>query len=195
MENSRGMELKNINLINSFLNIKGLIYCLNENLTPNNSHYVVRMPTNIDSFFAVTFAMVFTAGTASSCDLLNNNSGFGESPRIRYSAEGNSGFYYAGSGFDSGVFSGNGFIFDRNKNIVVCRANSQTVEIDAWVNKIRLPNKYRNGTPPSIDFNQEYRLSGLTGTSNFPFNGTYNFFGIWNRALTDREVNILNKVL
>jgi len=176
----------------------GLVACFNTQLTPGNSGLIVQPPSPITNPFIITnttiatFAISFITNISSGYqDICCSN--FGEFPRIVIAPNGGIISYFVGSSpfFDIGIESIS--INSGSKNVYILEINNDTIKHQLNGNSTNV-SSFKTGTTRTIQMIQPYRLGGFTNNTNF-FNGSYYFFGLWNRALTSSETAYLNTIL
>ena len=193
----RGMGLRkrtggySINSLPSTL-LSGLVSCFNTELTPGNGNFSVQPPSPFNSTYTIgTYAISFIANTNSVQDICCSSAG--EFPRIFIDTDGRVVSYFIGSSpfFDKGIYSIP--INSGSKNVYILVINDTTLQHQLNGNST-ITSSFQTGTPRNINMNRAYRLGGYINNTNL-FQGSYYFFGFWNRALTSSEIAILNTVL
>jgi hypothetical protein len=192
MRGMRGIELKTNNKNRNLPT--GLIYSFSTDLTPGSSNYVITLPSNTSSFTKATFVLSITPNNLTGVqDILNNfatTSNFGEIPRLTIEAS-NTAFYFINSYSYDGLASISAQACQiGTKNTIVATIDDLTLGL--YVNGQRGNDQFTSGNLTAKNWNRQYRLSGLPSNNINLFNGTYHFFGIWNRVLTNTEIDIIN---
>jgi len=188
----KGRSVSNNNLPTNNNLPSGLVACFNTQLTPGNSSFRVNPPVPFTNSTIATFAISFITNTSTSeQDICCANTG--EFPRIVIAPNGRIQSYFIGFNpfFDIGIESIP--INSNSKNVYILLINNTILQHQLNGNSTIFSN-FQTGTPRTINLNQQYRLGGFVDNTRF-FNGSYYFFGLWNRALTSSEIAYLNTIL
>lgn len=188
----KGRSGSNNNNLPSTL-LSGLVSCFNTQLTPGNGSFSVQPPSPFNSAYNIgTYAISFIANTSASAQDICCASA-GEFPRILISSNGRITSYFVGTSpfFDKGIESIP--INSGSKNVYILVINNTTIQHQLNGNST-VNSSFQTGTTRVINMNRPYRLGGFINNTNF-FQGSYYFFGFWNRALTSSEIAILNTIL